>query len=64
VEGADDPPSPAMHENYQATCKSLTEALAKWEELKKTDLAALNGTLGDHKIAAPPAVTGAPSCGQ
>jgi hypothetical protein len=63
VEQADQPPTLAMRESYQESCKSLTEALAKWEELKK-DLATLNGTLGDHKVAVPPAVTGAPSCGQ
>ena len=64
VEQADEPPTSAMRESYQDSCKSLTEALTKWEELKKNDLAALNGTLGDKKIAAPPAVTGTPSCGQ
>jgi hypothetical protein len=59
VERADEAPSIAMKESYADACKSLTGALAKWEELKKTDLAALNG-----KVAIPPAVTGAPSCGQ
>jgi photosystem II stability/assembly factor-like uncharacterized protein len=63
VEQADEPPTIAMRENYQESCKSLTEALAKWEELKKNDLATLNGTLGEHKIALPPAIA-APSCGQ
>jgi hypothetical protein len=31
----------AMRENFQEACKSLTEALTKWEELKKSDLAPL-----------------------
>jgi photosystem II stability/assembly factor-like uncharacterized protein len=64
LERADEPPSQAMKETYQDACKSLTDALTKWEELKKTDLATLNGTLGDKKVAIPPPVTGAPSCGQ
>jgi hypothetical protein len=53
-----------MRESYQDSCKALAEALAKWEELKRTDLTTLNGTLADHKVAVPPAVTGAPACGQ
>ena len=64
VEAADQPPTLAMRESYQDACKSLTEALTKWEELKKTDLTALNGTLADHKVTVPPAVTGVPPCGQ
>jgi hypothetical protein len=52
-----------MRETYEESCKSLTEALAKWEELKKTDLAGLNGTLGDKAVAAPPALA-APGCGK
>jgi len=64
VEGADQPPTQAMREVYQDSCKSLSTALTQWEELKKTDLATLNATLGDHKVAVPPAVTGAPACGQ
>jgi photosystem II stability/assembly factor-like uncharacterized protein len=63
VEQADEAPSPAMRETYEESCKSLTEALAKWEELKKTDLAGLNGTLGDKAVAAPPALA-APGCGK
>ena len=35
VEQADQPPTLAMRESYQESCKSLTEALPKWEELKK-----------------------------
>jgi photosystem II stability/assembly factor-like uncharacterized protein len=57
VEGADEPPTIAMRENFQEACKSLTEALTKWEELKKSDLTAL-------KIAAPPAIPAPGSCGQ
>jgi len=64
VEQADEAPTLAMRENYQDSCKSLSEALTKWEELKKSDLATLNGALADHKVAVPPAVTGAPDCGQ
>lgn len=64
VEQADEPPTIAMRESYQESCKSLTEALAKWEELKKTDLVTLNGTLGDHKVPVPPAAAAAPNCGQ
>jgi photosystem II stability/assembly factor-like uncharacterized protein len=56
VEQADEPPTEAMRESYQDSCKWLGEALAKWEELKKTDLPAL-------KVAAPRAVT-VPACGQ
>ena len=63
VEQADEPPTIAMRESFQDSCKSLTAALAKWKELKKADLATLNGTLGEHKAAVPPAVA-APSCGQ
>jgi hypothetical protein len=57
VEGADEPPTIAMRENFQEACKSLTDALTKWEELKKNDLTAL-------KIAAPPAISAPGSCGQ
>jgi photosystem II stability/assembly factor-like uncharacterized protein len=64
VEQSDQPPTQAMRESYQDSCKSLTEALAKWEELKKTDLITLNGTLADHKVTVPPAVPGATACGQ
>jgi hypothetical protein len=64
VEQSDQPPTQAMRESYQDSCKSLTEALAKWEELKKTDLTTLNGTLADHKVTVPPAVMGATACGQ
>jgi photosystem II stability/assembly factor-like uncharacterized protein len=64
VEQADEPPTIAMRETYQESCKSLSEALAKWEELKKTDLVTLNGTLGDHKVPVPPAAAAAPNCGQ
>jgi len=31
VEQADETPTIAMRENYQDSCKSLTEALTKWE---------------------------------
>jgi photosystem II stability/assembly factor-like uncharacterized protein len=55
VEQADEAPTIGMRENFQDSCKSLTQALTKWEELK-SDLAAA-------KIAAPPALA-APSCGQ
>jgi photosystem II stability/assembly factor-like uncharacterized protein len=64
VEQADEAPTLAMKESFQDSCKSLSEALAKWEELKKADLSTLNGTLADHKITAPPPVTGVPACGQ
>jgi len=64
VETADEPPTLAMKESFQDSCKSLSEALAKWEDLKKNDLTTLNGTLTDHKVAVPPPVTGAPACGQ
>jgi hypothetical protein len=57
VEQADEPPTIAMRENYQDYCKSLTEALTKWEDLKKTDLATL-------KVAAPPAVAAPSGCGK
>jgi hypothetical protein len=64
LEQADEPPSLAMRESYQESCKSLTQALAQWEELKKTDLAALNSGLGANKIAVPPPAPAAPPCGQ
>ena len=57
VETTDDPPTIAAREEFQDSCKSLTDALAKWEDLKKSDLAAL-------KISVPPPVTGMPACGQ
>jgi hypothetical protein len=57
VEGADEPPTIAMRENFQEACKSLVDALTKWEELKTKDLTAL-------KIAAPPAITAPSSCGR
>jgi hypothetical protein len=57
VERADEPPTIAMRENFQDACKSLTDALTKWEELKTKDLTAL-------KIAAPPAITAPSSCGR
>jgi hypothetical protein len=64
VEQGDFAPTQAMHETYHDACVQLTDALAKWEELKKTDLAALNATLGDKKIAAPPAGPAPPPCGK
>ncbi len=64
VENADASPTIGMRETYEDTCKSLSGALTKWEELKKTELTTLNGTLGANKITIPPAVTGAPSCSQ
>jgi hypothetical protein len=64
VEQADATPTQAMRESYQDSCKLLTRALAQWEELKKTDLATLNGALGDRKVTVPPAAPGAPPCGQ
>ena len=64
VEQADATPTQAMRESYQDSCKLLTQALAQWEELKKTDLATLNGALGDRKVTVPPAAPGAPPCGQ
>jgi hypothetical protein len=57
VEQADEPPTIAMRENFQEACKSLTEALIKWEDLKKNELAPLN-------IAAPPAMAPPSACGQ
>jgi photosystem II stability/assembly factor-like uncharacterized protein len=64
VEQADQPPTEGMQETYQDSCKSLTQALAQWEALKNTDLAALNSALGERKIAVPPAAPSAPPCGQ
>jgi len=64
VEQSDSPPTQAMHETWQDSCHQLTEALAQWEALKKTDLSALNAQLADHKIAAPPPAPAAPSCGK
>ena len=55
VEQADETPTAGMRENFQEACKSLTDALAKWEELKKNELPAL-------KITAPPAVTAPGAC--
>jgi hypothetical protein len=56
VEQADEAPTIGMRENFQDACKTLTEALTKWEELKKTELAAV-------KVTAP-AVLAAPKCGK
>ena len=56
VEQADEPPPIGMRENFQDACKTLTDALTKWEELKKNDLPAV-------KVPAPAALT-APNCGK
>jgi hypothetical protein len=64
VESSDDTPTIGARETYEDACKSLTDALKKWDDLKKTELTTVNGTLGANKIAVPPAVTGAPSCQQ
>jgi hypothetical protein len=56
VEQADEPPTIGMRENFQDACKTLTDALTKWEELKKNDLPAV-------KVPAPAALT-APNCGK
>jgi photosystem II stability/assembly factor-like uncharacterized protein len=55
VEQADEAPTIGMRENFQEACKSLTDALAKWEELKKNELPSL-------KITAPPAVAAPGAC--
>jgi photosystem II stability/assembly factor-like uncharacterized protein len=62
VEQSDYPPTPAMRENWQDSCHQLTEALTKWEELKKTDLEALNSQLAERKVAVPGAAPRAPAC--
>ena len=56
VEQADEAPTIAMHENFQEACKSLTDALAKWEELK----AGLAGV----KVTAPAAMAAPSGCGR
>ncbi|HUB82945.1 MAG TPA: hypothetical protein VMB03_29300 [Bryobacteraceae bacterium] len=55
LENADDPPTIAMRENLEDACKSLTTALTKWEELKKSELPPLG-------IPAPPALAAPAGC--
>jgi photosystem II stability/assembly factor-like uncharacterized protein len=55
AEQADQPPTIGMHENFEDACKSLDEALTKWEELKKNDLTTA-------KVPAPPAIAPPAGC--
>ena len=64
VEEADAAPTGAMRENFQDSCQQLAQALRQWEDLKRADLAALNGALGSRQIVVPPAALAGPPCGQ
>jgi hypothetical protein len=53
VDGADADPSPDALSSYATLSRKLTETLAEWTRLEKSDVARLNGRLqaaGEHPI--------------
>ncbi len=52
-----------MQTAFEGYCRDLATAAQQWNELMKTDLAALNEELAKQKIGAAPAATlPVPSC--
>ena len=65
VDGQDAAPTPVMQTAYEGYCRDLATAAQQWNELMKTDLAALNEELAKQKVGAAPAATlPVPSCTQ
>ncbi len=66
VDQADGPPTEGMTGAYADYCRNLSTVVSQWDELRQTDLPALNARLKKAKlapVAAPPAIA-APACGK
>jgi photosystem II stability/assembly factor-like uncharacterized protein len=54
LDGADAGPSEDSFSSFERVCKGLNGALESWREIKSKDLRALNGFLGQNKLATIP----------
>jgi hypothetical protein len=52
IQKADEAPTAAQVEAAQITAKPLEDLLRQWEELKQTNLKALNGALENQHLSA------------